>query len=117
MMKPLFAAAALAACVPFAASAEQVKPITVSIEFDHALLGSDAGAEKVIADIREQARTACTSRSSKYGHAPTVDRSCADDVMSKAAVKILQEREDMGLDTAPAFARVAIVKTADLGQR
>lgn len=117
MMKPLFAAAALAACVPFAASAETLTPVTVSIEFDHTLLASDAGAESVLADMRQQARDACTSPGYKFGRGPVTDRACANDVMSKAAVKILQEREEMGLETAPAFARVAVVKTADIGQR
>ena len=46
-----------------------------------------------------------------------VDRSCADDVMAQAAVKILKEREEMGLKTAPTFARLATVETASYEQR
>ena len=117
MKKHLFAAAALTACAAFTAHAETTTPITVSIEYDQALLGSDTGAEAVLTDIRSQARAACTTPGSKFGRGPVVDRSCADDVMAQAAVKILQEREEMGLETAPAFARVAAVKTADIGQR
>ena len=117
MKKSMFAAAAFVAIAPFAASAETTTPITVKIQFDHGLLGSDAGAEIVLADIRHQAREACTTSGSKFGRSPTVDRSCADDVMAQAAVQILQEREEMGLETAPALARFAAVKTADLGQR
>ena len=117
MMKPLFAAAAFAAIVPFAASAETSTPITVKIEFDHALLASDTGAEAVLASMRQQARAACTTPGRKFGRGPMVDRDCTEDVLAKAAVKILQEREASGLDTAPAFARMASVQTADLGQR
>ena len=117
MKKQMIAAAALAALVPCAASAETLTPITVQIEFDHALLVSDAGAEVVLADMRHQARKACTTPGSKFGRGPVVDRSCADDVLAKAAMKIIQERDEMGLQTAPTFARVASVQTADLGQR
>ncbi|HPF22013.1 MAG: UrcA family protein [Hyphomonas sp.] len=114
MKNVLFAAAAFVAIAPFAAtaSAEIQTPITVSIEFDHDLLVSDAGAEVVLSDMRHQARSACTTPGSKFGRGPVVDRACADDVLAKAAVQILAEREEMGLKTAPAFARLATVETA-----
>jgi UrcA family protein len=121
MKKQMFAAAALtafgAALVPSAAQAETLTPITVSIQYDHALLASDIGAEAMLDNMRQQARDACTTRGAKFGRGPMVDRSCADDVVAKAAVKILKEREAKGLTTAPVFARVATVETADLGQR
>lgn len=114
MTKLLFAAAAFVAIAPFAASAsaETLTPITVSIKFDHELLVSDTGAKVVLDDMRQQARSACTTPGSKFGHGPAVDRDCADDILAKAAVKILAEREEMGLKTAPVFARVASVETA-----
>ena len=117
MMKQMIAAAALVAVVPFAASAEISTPITVDISYDHDLLASDSGAELVLSDIRSQARSACTSSGSKFGRGPVVDRDCADAVMAQAAVKILQEREEMGLTTAPKFARLASVETASYEQR
>jgi UrcA family protein len=117
MKKLMLAAAAFAVIAPFTASADELKPITVVIKYDHALLGSDAGAEIVLGDIRQQARSACTSSGSKFGRSPAVDRTCAHDVMAKAAVKILKDRESMGLETAPAFARVATIETASYEQR
>jgi UrcA family protein len=117
MKKQMLVAAALVAVVPFAASAEVVTPISVEISYDHDLLASESGAELVLSDIRSQARSACTSSASKFGRGPMVDRSCADDVMAQAAVKILKEREEMGLKTAPTFARVATVETASYEQR
>lgn len=117
MMKQMFAAAALVAVVPFAASAETATPISVSISYDHDLLASDSGAELVLSEIRSQARSACTTSGSKFGRASTVDRNCADDVMAKAAVKILKEREEMGLKTAPTFARLGTIETASYEQR
>lgn len=117
MKKQMLAAAALVAVVPFAASAEVTTPISVEISYDHDLLVSDSGAEIVLSDIRSQARSACTTPGSKFGRGPVVDRSCADDVMAKAAVKILKEREEMGLKTAPTFARLATVETASYEQR
>jgi len=117
MKKLMFAVAAFAVIAPFTATAEDLKPITVEIQYDHALLVSDAGAKVVLGEIRQQARTACTTSGSKFGRGPVVDRNCADDVMAKAAVKILQSREAMGLDTAPAFARVATIETASYEQR
>lgn len=117
MMKQMFTAAALVAVVPFAASAEVTTPITVDISYDHDLLASDSGAEIVLSDIRSQARSACTTPGSKFGRGPIVDRSCADDVMAKAAVKILKEREEMGLKTAPTFARLGTIETASYEQR
>lgn len=121
MKKQVVTAAALtafgAAFVPSVANAERLTPVTVAIQFDHALLASDLGAQAVLDDMRLQARSACTTSGAKFGRGPVVDRSCADDVVAKAAVKILQEREAKGLDTAPTFARAATVQTADLGQR
>ncbi|MBD3769737.1 MAG: UrcA family protein [Rhodobacterales bacterium] len=117
MMKQMLAAAALVAVVPFAASAETTTPVTVDITYDHALLASDLGAQAVLSDIRDQARSACTTSGAKFGRSPSVDRDCANDVMAQAAVKILKEREEMGLKTAPAFARVATVETASYEQR
>ena len=117
MKKSMLAAAAVAVLMPLAANAEQQTPVTVNIEFDHALLASDAGAETVLDSIREQARDACRAPGGKFGRAAITDFSCADDVMAKATVKILQQREAMGLETAPAFAREATVQTAALEQR
>jgi UrcA family protein len=117
MIKQMFTAAALVAVVPFAASAEVVTPVSVAISYDHDLLASESGAELVLADIRSQARSACTTSGSKFGRGPVVDRNCADEIMAQAAVKILKEREEMGLKTAPTFARVATVETASYEQR
>nr|WP_321359347.1 UrcA family protein [uncultured Hyphomonas sp.] len=117
MIKQVFTAAALVAVVPFVASAETTTPISVAISFDHDLLGTDSGAEVVLSDIQSQARSACTSSGNKFGRAPMVDRDCVDDVMAQAAVKILQEREEMGLQTAPVFARLGTIETASYEQR
>ena len=117
MMKQMIAAAALVAVVPFAASAEVSTPISVDITYDHDLLASDSGAEIVLSEIRSQARSACTSSGSKFGRGPVVDRDCADDVMAQAAVQILKEREEMGLKTAPTFARLGTIETASYEQR
>lgn len=121
MKKQMLVAAALSAIgvaiVPAAAHAETVTPIEVSITYDHSLLASDLGAEAMLDNMRLQARDACTSSGAKFGRGPAVDRDCVDDVVAKAAVKILQERETKGLKTAPVFARAATVQTADLGQR
>ena len=46
-----------------------------------------------------------------------VDRDCVDAVMAQAAVKILKEREEMGLKTAPVFARLGTIETASYEQR
>jgi len=117
MKKSMFAAAALAVLMPLAATAEELTPVTVNIEFDHALLASDAGAKLVMSSIRDQAREACRAPGGKFGRAASTDFSCVDDVTAKATVKILQQREAMGLTTAPAFAREATVQTAALEQR
>ena len=63
------------------------------------------------------ANSACTSSGSKFGRGPVVDRDCADDVMAQAAVQILKEREEMGLKTAPTFARLGTIETASYEQR
>lgn len=117
MKKQMLAAVALVAVVPFAASAEIVTPVSVEISYDHDLLVSGSGAEIVLSEIRSQARNACTASGSKFGRGPMVDRNCVDDIMAQAAVKILKEREEMGLKTAPVFARVATVETASYEQR
>mgnify|MGYP003631165637 FL=1 len=117
MIKQMFTAAALVAVVPFVASAETSTPITVEISYDHDLLASNSGAELMLSEIRSQARSACTSSGSKFGRTPMVDRDCVDAVMAQAAVKILKEREEMGLKTAPVFARLGTIETASYEQR
>ncbi|MCA8900121.1 MAG: UrcA family protein [Hyphomonas sp.] len=116
MLKSVIGLAAAAALLPLAAAAETTTPITVKISYDKALLASDAGAEMVLESMRAQAAEACT-HPGYAGKAPRLDRKCAKDVVAKAATKILLKQQELGLETAPAFARVARIQTADLGQR
>ncbi|MEZ5953044.1 MAG: UrcA family protein [Hyphomonas sp.] len=116
MMKSLLIGAALSAGLPLVAAAETLTPISVTVAYDKELLASNSGAEVVLDSMRKQARDACTTPRS-LGRSPMVDKACVNDVMAKAATKILRKQEDEGLETAPAFAQAARLQTADLGQR
>lgn len=116
MLKSVIGIAAAAALFPLAASAEMTTPITVAISYDKGMLASDEGAKAVLDSMREQAAIACT-QPSVVSQAARVDRKCARDVVEKAAAKILLEQQALGLEVSPAFASVARIQTADLGQR
>ncbi len=116
MLKSIATVAALSAMIPLAAQAGPLTPITVSIQYDKAMLATDEGASDVLASIKDQATAACTSPA-QFGRAASVDKKCRDDIMAKATYSIVKKQQAEGLVTAPAFEQVAVMQVADLGQR
>ncbi|MEM7662406.1 MAG: UrcA family protein [Pseudomonadota bacterium] len=97
-----------AVCVAFSpvALAEEEKEVSVTIEYDMALLDSDAGAEVLMAAIEDQARDACKQPSTSY-FTGGIDSICVDEVMSLAALKISEERAKAGQSVPREFAALA----------
>lgn len=95
----LLAAAALAA--PFAQA--EGTPITVKFKYDATLLSSETGAKAVLKSIKEQAVEACAYKKPVYG-APTFDRACRDDLVSKAVSEIRLAALEDGRATTYVFA-------------
>jgi len=87
--------------------------VDVELLYDSSLLATEDGAEEVISSLKEQARDACSYRSS-ITFTVSIDRSCAKEVIADAATKILAEREAEGLETAQTFAKLASVELASL---
>ncbi len=102
-------AAALAAATP-AALAETATPISVTIEYDTALLDSDEGAAEVMDIIEGEAREACRVPSATL-HRGTIDRLCVSEVIAKAAVLIEAQRATAGAPMPSRFAELVTLRT------
>jgi len=87
--------------------------VAVELEYDSAMLVTEAGAEEVISSLKSQAKDACAYRSS-ITFTSKIDRSCVKSVVAEAATEILAEREEAGLETADVFTRLAAVEYASL---
>ncbi|MEM7007204.1 MAG: UrcA family protein [Pseudomonadota bacterium] len=97
-----------AVCVAFSpvAIADESEEVSVTIEYDMALLDSDSGAEVLLASIEDQARAACRQPSKSY-FAGSIDSVCVEEVMSLAALKISEERAKAGQSVPRDFAALA----------
>jgi len=113
MLKITTSLVAVALAFAPAAVAEEGEEITVQFEYDGTLLPSEAGAETVIASLKDQAKDACSYKNS-LTYTTIVDRSCVKTTIASAAAKIVAEREAAGLETAAIFEQQATVVVAAL---
>ena len=97
----LFAAAAFAA--PFAHA--EGTPITVELEYDSALISTEAGAKDVLRSLRLQAKEACTYQVPVTGMSD-FDRACRNDLVEKAIGQIRLAAIENGQDASYVFASV-----------
>lgn len=88
-LKLLAAAAAASAGLLFTApaSAETAQPISLQIQYDTQVLGSESGAYTVLESLQDQANDACRY-SSPVANAPRVDKACASEVVARAVTQI-----------------------------
>lgn len=83
-------ALASVALITGAAHASTTTEVTTDLEFDRALLTTEAGAADVLASLEDQARAVCTI--DRYGIPKiTVDTACADDLVAQAVEQIADE--------------------------
>lgn len=94
-----------------AALADGVKKVTLTHQYDAALLSSDEGASTLLTELERAAERTCTSRVPAYG-GQFIDETCADSLF-RAAVKQIHAAESAdGVTFAPAFERVALTQLA-----
>ena len=104
MRKSLVTLLAAAACATPFAQAEGT-PITVDLAYDSTLLATESGAKSVLRSITDQAAEACTSEKPFTG-VEIVDRTCRDELVSQAIVKISAAAAEDGKAVTYVFASV-----------
>lgn len=93
------------------AAAESLKEVTLTMDYDPALLTSDAGAESIISELKREARKVCSQRLPAIGSI-YVDTTCADSLVKAAVQQIEADVSGAGQAVSPGFARLAAVDYA-----
>jgi UrcA family protein len=94
-----------------AAFAEDGKMVTLTHDYDAALVSSDAGAGALLAELEWAAKRVCTSRVPGAG-GQYLDTACADSLVLAAVKQIHEAHTAAGLDVAPTFERIALTQLA-----
>lgn len=94
-----------------AAVAEGKKEVTLTHDYDAALLSSDAGTSLLMDELTKAARRTCTSRIPAYGGMYT-DLGCAESLVSAAVKDIHAAQAAAGTQMAPSFERLALTRLA-----
>jgi UrcA family protein len=111
MFKSTVSALAAVVLLSPAAFAEDGKMVTLSHDYDAALVSSDAGADALLAELEKAAKRTCTSRIPGTG-GYYLDAACADTLLVAAVKQIHETHTAAGLDVAPAFERIALTHLA-----
>lgn len=93
------------------AAAESLKEVTLKMNYDPALLTSEAGAETIVSDLKREARKVCSHRVPALSTV-VVDNACADALVKAAVQQIHADVSDAGAAVAPGFQRLAAVDYA-----
>ena len=111
MIRSTLAVVAAALFITPAALADSVKKVTLTHQYDTALLSSDEGASVLLAKLERAAKRTCTSRAPAYGGQFT-DETCADALYAEAVKQIYAAESSQGASIAPTFERVALTQLA-----
>lgn len=111
MLKATLTVLAAATILAPAALAESGKPVTLSLEYDTALLTSDASVAELLGDVKRAATRTCTSRIPAFG-AYYIDKDCAASLYLAAVKQIHESGRDAGIDVAPAIEQAALTQLA-----
>jgi UrcA family protein len=99
-----------------AAFAKSEKPVSLTIEYDTALLEDEATALELLASIEAQARNACMYNTGiQAGKAE--DTACTSELVSGAVSQISAEQTRLGKATPAAFTSLAPAETIVTAQR
>lgn len=101
--------AAAMALTPVAA-ADSLKEVTLKMDYDPALLTTEAGVETLVSDLQSKARKLCSQRVPALGSI-YVDADCSATLV-KAAVQQIHADQAAAVELAPAFQRLAAVDYA-----
>ena len=93
------------------AAADSLKEVTLKMDYDPALLTSDAGAETLVSELKREARKVCSQRLPAIG-SMYVDSECANSLVKAAVQQIHADVSEAGADVAPDFQRLAAVEYA-----
>ena len=93
------------------AAAESLKEVTLKMDYDPALLTSEAGVETLVSELKREARKVCSQRLPAIGSV-YVDADCADTLVKAAVTQIHADVSDAGQAVAPEFQRLAAVDYA-----
>lgn len=111
MFKRTASALAAALILAPAALADDVKQVTLTHQYDAALLSTDEGASVILSDLKQATERLCTSRIPAYGGMYT-DKACAEGLMVAAVKEIHAAQTKAGVMIAPSFERVALTQLA-----
>lgn len=89
------------------AAAESLKEVTLTMDYDPALLTTEAGVETLVSDLESKARKLCSQRVPAIG-AIYVDDTCSASLV-KAAVQQIHADQATAVELAPAFQELAAV--------
>lgn len=111
MLKASSIILAVAMAITPVAAAESLKEVTLKMDYDPALLTSEAGAETLVSELKREARKLCSQRLPAIGSV-YVDTNCADTLVKAAVQQIHADVIDAGQAVAPEFQRLASVDYA-----
>ncbi len=111
MFKSTVSAVAAALLLSPAAFAQGARMVTLSHDYDAALVSSDAGAGALLAELEQAAKRVCTSRiPGTGGH--YLDAACANSLVLAAVKQIHETHTAAGLEVAPTLERIALTQLA-----
>lgn len=111
MFKSTVSVLAAAVLLSPAAFAEGGRKVTLTHDYDAALLSSDEGASLLVGELTRAAKRTCTSRIPAYGGVYT-DQACAEYLVAAAVKDIHAAQSAAGVDMAPSFERIALTHLA-----
>lgn len=111
MLKSTVSAVAAALILSPAAVAEGGKMVTLTHNYDAALVSSDDGAATLLSELERAAKRTCSSRVPGLG-GYYLDADCAESLLVSAVRQIHAAHIAAGLDVAPAFERIALTQLA-----
>lgn len=113
MLKSTLTVLAAAAFLVPAALAEGGQKVTLKHDYDVSLLSDDAGAVKLLSELKRAAARACTSRVPAYGGQYT-DPACSEALYEAAVKQIHETGLATGVSFAPNFERAALTQIASI---
>ncbi len=111
MFKLTASALAAALILAPAALADEIKQVTLTHEYDAALLSTDEGASVILGDLEQATKRLCTSRIPAYGGTYT-DKACVEGLMLAAVKEIHAAQTKAGVMVAPRFEQMALTQLA-----
>lgn len=111
MFKPTATILGAALLLTPIAFASDLKEVTLRVNYDPAVLETEAGSAELVRELRRESRKVCSHRVIITG-TPYVDRGCVDSLVSAAIQQIHADQTQAGQAIAPAFERLAVLDYA-----